>query len=93
MKAFVDRLSAELLERYATYLETFKVGLWSAAGNIEFSCKFALRADQILRDFTLKLPAIDGDTDAERELMIIIVFEQLLHLVDQAISERVELAN
>ena len=36
MKATVDRLSAELTERYINYLETFLVDLWSDLGRIKF---------------------------------------------------------
>ncbi len=38
--------------------------------------RFYLRVDHQLRQFTLKLPAPDGDTDEERDLMIVTIFEQ-----------------
>lgn len=93
MKALVDRLSAELSERYVHYLETFLVDLWSEAGFIEFRCGFTLRRDHELRRFTLKVPALAGDTDAERELLIVVIFEQIEELIDKAIAERRVAAN
>ena len=88
MKVTVDRLSAELTERYLHYLDTFMVDLWSEAGFIEFRCGFTLRSDHLLRHFKLKVPAIDGDTDGERNLIIvIIIFEQIEDIIDKAIAE------
>ena len=87
MKATVDRLSAELTERYIHYLETFLVDLWSEAGFIEFRCGFTLRSDHLLRRFKLKVPAVDGDTDGERNLIIAIIFEQIEDVIDKAIAE------
>ncbi|MGB3336676.1 MAG: hypothetical protein WBA73_05805 [Devosia sp.] len=88
MKALVDRLSAELSGKYVQYLEVFMVDLWSEGGFIEFRCGFTLRRDHELRRFTLKLPAVAGETDGERELLIIVIFEQIEGLVDKAIAER-----
>lgn len=90
MKAMVDRLSAELTARYIHYLETFLVDLWSDTGQIEFRCGFTLRADHQLRQFTLKIPALAGDTEGEREreLIITILFEQIEKMIDEAIAER-----
>jgi hypothetical protein len=87
MKAVVDRLSDELSRKYLAYLETFLVDLWSEAGFIEFRCGFTLRRDHALRQFTLKVPAVIGETDAERELLIIVVFEQIEQLIDEAVAE------
>lgn len=87
MKAIVDRLSAELTERYIHYLETFMVDLWSEAGFIEFRCGFTLRSDHLLRRFKLKVPAVAGDTDGERNLIIVVVFEQIEEVIDKAIAE------
>jgi hypothetical protein len=87
MKAVVDRLSEELANRYLPYIETLLVDLWSERGVIEFRCGFTLRCDHALRQFTLKLPADDGETDAERELLIIVIFEQIEQLIDEAIAE------
>ncbi|HEY8357157.1 MAG TPA: hypothetical protein VIL30_06805 [Ramlibacter sp.] len=87
MKAVVDRLSVGLTDRYALYIESFAVKLWSEAGFIEFRCAFNLFSDQALRSFTLKVPAVIGETDSERELLIIVVFEQIEQLIDKAIAE------
>ena len=87
IKALVDRLSGELSSRYLPYLEVFQVGLWSEAGNIEFRCTFALH-DEELREFTIKVPAVAGETDGERELLIVVVFEEIEHMIDMAIVER-----
>ena len=88
MKELVDRLSAELSERYIQYLETFLVDLWSDAGFIEFRCGFALRRDHALRTFTLKVDADAGQTDDERDLLIAVVFDEIEEMLDLAISER-----
>ncbi|MFK4808692.1 hypothetical protein N8A98_00445 (plasmid) [Devosia neptuniae] len=93
MKATVDRLSNELTSRYVHYLETFLVDLWSDAGQIEFRCGFTLRTDHQLRQFTLKVPALAGDTDGERDLLIVVVFEQIEDMIDAAIAERRVAAN
>ncbi len=87
MKALVDRLSQELSARYVHYLETLLVDIWSEEGFIEFRCGFSLRRDHQLRRFTLKLPALAGETQAERELLIVVIFEQIEELVDEAIAE------
>jgi hypothetical protein len=93
MKALVERLSAELSDRYIQYLETFMVDLWSEAGFIEFRCGFTLRRDHELRTFTLKVPAAIGTTDAEREVLIAVIFEEIEGLVDSAIAERKVVSN
>ena len=87
MKDTVDRLSAELTQRYIHYLDIFLVDLWSGDGFIEFRCGFSLRTDHVLRHFKLKLPAIVADTDNERALAIVIIFEQIQYMVDKAIAE------
>lgn len=87
IKALVDRLSSELSSRYQHYLEVFHVGLWSDVGSIEFRCSFALH-DEDPRDFTIKVPAVAGDTDGERQLLIVMVFEEIEHMIDMAIAER-----
>lgn len=88
MKALVDRLSAELSERYVQYLDTFLVDLWSEDGFIEFRCGFSLRRDHALRTFTLKVDADAGQTDGERDLLIAVVFDEIEEMLDLAISER-----
>ena len=93
MKALVERLSAELSDRYIQCLETFMVDLWSAAGFIEFRCGFTLRRDHELRTLTLKVPAAIGKTDAEREVLIAVIFEEIEGLVDSAIAEHKVVSN
>lgn len=93
MKALVERLSAELSDRYIQYLETFMVDLWSEAGFIEFRCGFTLRRDHELRTFTLKVPAAIGKTDAEREVLIAVIFEEIEGRVDSAIAEHKVVSN
>ena len=87
MKVTVDRLSAELADRYIHYLDTFMVDLWSDLARIEFRCGFSLRSDHVLRRFQLDIPAIAGDTDDERNLIIGVIFEQIEDVIDKAIAE------
>ena len=87
MKALVDRLSAELTARYVQYLETFMVDLWSDAGFIEFRAGYSLRRDHQLRSFTVKVDADSGQTDAERELFVIVVFDEIEEQIDLAIAD------
>lgn len=82
----MDRLSAELSERYVQYLETFMVDLWSYAGFVEFRAGYSLRSDHRLRSFTVKVEADAGQTDAERELLIIVVFDEIEEHIDLAIA-------
>ena len=86
MKALVDRLSAELSERYIQYLETFMIDLWSEGGFIEFRAGYSLRRDHQLRSWTIKVDADTGQTDAERELLIIVVFDEIEEQIDLAIA-------
>ena len=87
MKALVDRLSAELTARYVQYLETFMVDLWSDRGFIEFRVGYSLRRDHRLRSFTVKVDADSGQTDAERELLVIVVFDEIEEQIDLAIAD------
>ncbi|MET3901284.1 hypothetical protein ABIB57_005254 [Devosia sp. UYZn731] len=87
MKDFVDRLSADLSGRYVHYLETLLVDLWSEAGFIEFKCGFALRSDHLMRCFQIKVPALAGDTDGERRLIVVMIFEEIEEKIDLAIAE------
>ena len=87
MKALVDRLSAELTSRYVQYLETFMVDLWSERGSIEFRTGYSLRRDHQLRTFTVKVDADSGQTDAERELLVIVVFDEIEEQIDRAIAD------
>lgn len=87
MKALVDRLSAELTAKYVHYLETFMVDLWSDRGFIEFRAGYSLRRDHELRSFTVKVDADSGQTDAERELLVIVVFDEIEEQIDLAIAD------
>lgn len=87
MKALVERLSAELSERYVQYLETFMVDLWSERGFIEFRAGYALRRDHELRSLTVKVDADSGQTDAERELLVVAVFDEIEEQIDIAIAD------
>jgi hypothetical protein len=93
MKVLVDRISAELTSRYVQYLETFMVDLWSEAGFIEFRAGFSLRSDHELRSFTVKVEADAGETDAQRELLIIVVFDEIEEQIDLAIAANRVTAN
>jgi len=87
MKDYVDRLSAELTERYLIYLETFMVDLWSDDGMIEFRVGYSLRADHLLRSFTVKVEASAGTNDVERRAIIAAVFVEIEDRIDDAIAE------
>lgn len=87
MKALVDRLSAELTARYVQYLETFMIDLWSDAGFIEFRAGYSLRRDHQLRSFTVKVDADSGQTNAERELLVVVVFDEIEGQIDLAIVD------
>lgn len=55
MKAIVDRLSAELTDRYVHYLEAFMVDLWSETDFIEFRSGFPLHGIPCLHRFKPKV--------------------------------------
>jgi hypothetical protein len=93
MKELVDRLSAELCERYVQYLETFVVDLWSEGGFIEFRAGFTLRRDHELRSFTVKVEADAGETWEQRELLIVVVFDEIEEQIDLAIAANTVTAN
>ena len=93
MKELVDRLSAELSTKYIQYLETFMVDLWSEAGFVEFRAGFSLRRDHQLRSFTVKVEADAGQTDEERELLIVVVFDEIEEQIDIAIADGLVDAN
>lgn len=93
MKALVDRLSADLSSKYIQYLDTFLVDLWSDAGFIEFRCGFSLRRDHVLRSFVVKVGADAGETDAQREMLIIVVFDEIEERIDIAIAGAGEVCN
>jgi hypothetical protein len=81
VRALVDRLSAELTARYVLYVETFD------AGFIEFRAGYSLRRDHQRRSFTVKVDADSGQTDAERELLVIVVFDEIEEQIDLAIAD------
>jgi hypothetical protein len=87
MRALVDRLSAELTSKYVHYLETFMVDLWSDRGFIEFRAGYTLRRDHQLQSFTVKVDADSGQSDAERELLVIVVFDEIEEQIDLAIAD------
>ena len=87
MKALVDRLSSELSGQYIQYLETFLVDLWSDHGFVEFKAGFTLRRDHVLRSYSVKVEADAGQTDAEREMLILVVFDEIRERIDLAISD------
>lgn len=87
MKALVERLSAEIEAKYVHYVETFLVDLWSEGGFIEFRAGYALRRDHTLRSFTVRVEADAGQTDAERELLIVVVFDEIEEQIDLAIAD------
>ena len=93
MKALVDRLSAELTDQYVLYLETFMVDLWSEHGFIEFRAGYTLRRDHVLRSFTVKVEADAGETDAEREMLVLVVFDEIQEMIDLAIADNRANAN
>ena len=93
MKEMVDRLSAELSAKYIQYLETFMIDLWSEAGFVEFRAGFSLRRDHQLRSFTVKVEADAGQTDEERELLIVVVFDEIEEQIDMAIADGLVDAN
>ena len=88
MKAQVDRMAAELLERYRHYLSTLEVGLWSQVGFIEFRCTFSLRRAAHVDGFTLVLPADSAETGAERATLIVGTFAAIETRLLEAIEAR-----
>jgi hypothetical protein len=86
LKELVERLSSELADRYIQYLETFMVDLWSDHGFVEFRAGYTLRRDHVLRSYTVKVEADGGQTDAERELLVAVVFDEIEERIDLAIS-------
>lgn len=93
MKALVDRLSGELTAKYVEYVETFMVDLSSDVGAVKFRCGFSLRRDHRLRRLSLEIPALAGETDEERALLIVVIFDEIEGMIDEAIAERRVSAN
>jgi len=86
MKAQVDRMTAELSERFRHYVRDLKVQLWSDNGQVEFHTSFRLRRDQTVQDFKLSLPAELGRTDAERAMLVVGIFSLISQRIRQAIE-------
>ena len=93
MKAYIDELSASLIDQYKLYLETFMVDLWSDYGLVEFRIGFALRSDHKLRDFVIKVEASEAINDVERRAVIAAVFVEIEDAIDAAIADEVVAAN
>lgn len=93
MKAYVDKLSADLIEQYKLYVETFMVDLWSDYGFIEFRVGYALRSDHQLRSAVFKVKATEATNDVERRVVIAALFMEIEDHIDEAIASQVVAAN
>lgn len=93
MKAYVDKLSDNLTEQYALYLETFMVDLWSDHGLIEFRVGYALRSDHVLRSFVVKVDAAEAINDVERRAVIAALFVEIEDQIDEAIAGQIVATN
>lgn len=87
MKAYVDKLSTNLTERYKLYIDTFLVDLWSADGVIEFRVGYCLRNEHKLRSIVLKVSALDAIDDNERRAIIDALFLEIEDQLDEMISQ------
>ncbi|MCZ4345521.1 hypothetical protein [Devosia neptuniae] len=86
MKAQVDRMTAELSERFRHYVRDLKVQLWSENGQVEFYTSFRLRRDPRSQEFKLSLPADLGQTDADRAMLVVGIFSLIGQRIRQSIS-------
>lgn len=93
MKAYVDQLSATLIEQYKLYVETFMVDLWSDHGLIEFRVGFALRSDHKLRSQVFKIEATEAINDVERRAVVAALFLEIEDHIDEAIAGQLEAVN
>ena len=93
MKAYVYGLSADLIEQYKLYLETFMVDLWSDAGFIEFTVGFALRSDHKLRSEVFSIDASEALNDIERRAIKAALFLEIEDVIDETIAGRLEAVN
>ncbi|GEM_PF-875962 len=93
MKAYVDKLSANLIEQYKLYIETFMVDLWSDHGLIEFHVGYALRSDHKMRNFVIKVEAAEAINDVERRAVIAAIFVEIEDAIDEAIADQTVEAN
>jgi len=93
MKAYVDKLSADLAEQYKLYIETFMVDLWSDHGLVEFRVGYALRSDHKLRSTVFKIEATEAINDIERRAVIAALFLEIEDHIDEAIAGQVVATN
>lgn len=93
MKAYVESLSATLIEQYKIYLETFMVDLWSEDGFIEFRVGFALRSDHKLRSEVFKIEANEAINDIERRAVIAALFMEIEDYIDETIADQLVAVN
>lgn len=93
MKTYIDRLSANLIDQYKLYIETFMVDLWSDHGLIEFHVGYALRSDHKLRNFVIKVEAAEAINDVERRTVIAALFVEIEDAIDVAITDQMVEAN
>lgn len=93
MKAYIDKLSANLVDQYKHYIETFMVDLWSDHGLIEFHIGYALRSDHKLRNLVIKVEATEAINDVERRAVIAAVFMEIEDAIDAAIASQLVEAN
>lgn len=93
MKAYIDKLTANLIDQYKLYIETFMVDLWSDHGLIEFHVGYALRADHKMRNFVIKVEAAEATNDVERRAVIAAIFLEIEDTIDEAIADELVEAN
>jgi len=93
MKAYIDKLSANLIDQYKLYIETFMVDLWSDHGLVEFHVGYALRSDHKLRNFVIKVEATDAINDVERRAILAALFVEIEDAIDAAIAGEMVEAN
>ena len=93
MKAYIDKLSANLIDQYKLYIETFMVDLWSDHGLIEFRVGYALRSDHKLRNFVIKVEAAEAINDVERRAILAAIFVEIEDAIDAAIADEMAEAN
>ena len=93
MKAYIDKLSANLIDQYKLYIETFTVDLWSDHGLVEFHVGYALRSDHKMRDFVIKVEAAEAIDDVERRSILAALFVEIEDAIDAAIAGEMVAAN
>ncbi len=93
MKAYIDKLSANLVDQYKLYIETFMVDLWSDHGLVEFRVGYALRSDHKLRNFVIKVEAAEAINDVERRAILAALFVEIEDAIDAAIAGEMVEAN